>query len=72
MKTQTVTLKLAATGDFANFGQSVVAYVKKTHEEGADAYTIYGANGERIAAEDTEAHAMQTAQGMNLFPVVVQ
>lgn len=72
MKTHTVTIKVASSGDFASFGQSVVAYVKKIRHDGRDAYELCNANGEHITTEDSEYMAMQAAQKMNLFPVVVQ
>lgn len=71
-KTHTVTLKVANTGDFATFGHTVIAYVKKMDIDGQEAYAIFGANGEKIGAEPSENLAMITAQHMNLFPVVVQ
>lgn len=71
-KNTSVTLKLAATSDFASFGNSVIAYVRKIEEDGKVIYAIHGANGEQLAIEHSETGAMQAIQHMNLFPVVVQ
>lgn len=71
-KGTSVTLKIAATSDFATFGTSVIAYVRKIEDGGKTLYAIHGANGEHLATEASEGAAMQAIQHMNLFPVVVQ
>ena len=67
-----VTLKLAATADFATFGTSVIAYVRKIDDGGKTSFVFFGANGEKLGAEQSETAAIQAIQQMNLFPVVVQ
>ncbi|NBX66289.1 MAG: DUF1150 family protein [Proteobacteria bacterium] len=71
-KNTSVTLKLAATSDFASFGNAVIAYVRKVDDNGKTIYAIYSANGEQLAIEQSETSALQAIQQMNLFPVVVQ
>ncbi len=71
-KNQTVTLKIVHTGDFATFGQAIVAYVRKVDCDGNQVFSLHGADGEQLGIEPTEQQAMLAAQQMNLFPVVVQ
>ncbi len=67
-----VTIKFAPTSDFASFGQSVVAYVKKIDLAGATAYSIHGADGVSLGIESNEHLAMLAAKQLNLIPVTVQ
>jgi hypothetical protein len=68
----TVTVKFAPTSDFASFGQSVVAYVKKIDMGGTLLFSIHGADGETLGVEANEHAAMVAAQQLNLIPVTLQ
>ena len=72
MNKQTLTIRLDHSGDFATFGVSVMAYVKKTEVDGKPAYVVCSANGTALGTETSEAGAMLCARMNNLFPVAVQ
>ncbi len=73
MNRQTITLKMLPSANFATFGVSVMAYVKKVdRDDGSPAYAIYAADGTRLGIETSERTAMLAIQQQNLFPVMVQ